>query len=57
MYDQLKLINTALDRRFPNGHDVLLCALQVLAYYDAEDELAEVVAASIQRARDEGLLE
>ncbi|MBI5960999.1 MAG: hypothetical protein HY866_19830 [Chloroflexi bacterium] len=103
MFDQLKLINRALDRRFPQGHnpfqmvtrlaeecgelarevnhfensgvkvekhgtpdkqslakevrDVLLCALQIAAYYEAEQELEEVIQTSIQRARDEGLID
>lgn len=102
-FDQLRLINHALDRRFPNGRnpfqmvtrlaeecgelarevnhfegsgvkaekhgepdkqalakevrDVLLCALQIAAYYGAEGELDQVIETSIQRARAEGLID
>jgi NTP pyrophosphatase (non-canonical NTP hydrolase) len=99
----LRLLNQALDRRFPDGRDpfqmvtrlaeecgelarevnhfertgvktekhgepdraklakevrdVLLCALQIAAYYDSETELEEVIAESIRRARAEGLID
>ena len=102
MYDKLRLINQALDKRFPDGRnpfqmitrlaeecgelarevnhfegsgvkaekhgppdhhalakevrDVLLCALQIAAYYDVEAELEAIVDTSIARARAEGLI-
>ncbi|MBN1562382.1 MAG: hypothetical protein JXA10_00975 [Anaerolineae bacterium] len=37
--------------------DVLLCALQIAAYYGVAAELADVVDQSIERARAEGLIE
>ncbi len=103
VFQQLKLINVALDRRFPDGRnpfqmvtrlaeecgelaaevnhfegsgvkdekhgapdkaqlakearDVIISALQIVAYYDADAELEAVIAQSVQRARAEGLIE
>jgi NTP pyrophosphatase (non-canonical NTP hydrolase) len=37
--------------------DVLLCALQIMTYYQAEAELDAIVTASSQRARDEHLID
>lgn len=103
VYEQLKRINQALDRRFPDGRDpfqimtrlleecgelatevnhfegsgvkddkhgapdrhklakevrdVLLCALQIAAYYGVDEELEEIVNQSVERARAEGLID